>query len=232
MTDTLSSQQDRRPERIATWSAAGGLVVAVSIAAITGNLFLDQRAAGATTLGAVGLTVALAAPFLASLAARRVREVALRRAIWFASGVLALVLGGLTIFSGIGWFFAAAAVGLIAAWWLSRGDAGARGAARAIAVSAWLLLSLGGALAGLWLRETPMCWDAGAAAPGWVAAGTASACMSDIVDDRDGLLALTAVAVGFVGLALLTRGGRGIAGPTSTAASPVAAPADRASSIP
>jgi hypothetical protein len=145
---------------------------------------------------------------------------------------LALVLGGLTIFNGVGFFIIAVAVGLLWAWWSSRGQASVWGPARGIAVSVWLLLSFGGALAGLWLRDTPACWDSDVNV--WVASDTANECSSDLIDDTEGGLALAGVVVGFAGLALLTRRGResrsSVAGPAPSLLPPITrqSPADRA----
>lgn len=178
-------------------------------------------------LGAFGETVAFLTPFVAPLVATRLRSPELQRSIWLSCGVLALIIGGLTAFSGVGFFIIAAAVGLLATWWLSRDQAGVSGSVQAIAVSVWLLLSFGGALAGLRLRETPACWDN--AGNGWVAADTANECRSDIVDDTEGGLALASVVAGFGGLALLSRRSRAdqLSGPgpgSSLPASPDHAP--------
>jgi hypothetical protein len=203
MSTSHPSHLDPRAEQLATWSAVFGAVITLSLAAASGSLLLAQRTAGATSLGAVGQTVALTAPFVASLVATRLTSTDLQRAVWLSCGVLALVLGGLTVFSGVGFFIIAAAVGLLAAWWLSRDQAGVLGSVQAIAVSVWLMLSFGGAFAGQRLRETPACWDSGG--NGWVASDTANECRSDIVDDTEGGLALAGVVAGFGGLALLSR---------------------------
>jgi hypothetical protein len=206
MSTPHASHSDPRAEQLATWSAVFGAVIILSLAAASGSLFRAQHAAGATSLGAFSKTVAFLAPFVAPLVATRLRSLELQRAVWLSCGVLALVLGGLTIFSGVGFLLIASAAGLLAAWWLSRGESGLWGSVRAIAVSAWLLLAFGGALAGLSLRETPACWESGG--NGWGATVTIEECSSDVVDDTEGVLALAGVVAGFAGLALVSRHGR------------------------
>jgi hypothetical protein len=204
MATTTAPHPARDAARIAAWSAAVGLASALVAAAVSGRLSLDRRAAAATTLGALGFTAAFLAPFGAVLASFLTRRTAARRAVWFAAAALALLLAALGIFSGIGWLFGVAGLGLAAAWWLTKGSARPSSAAGAIALAVWLLLWLGAALGALWLRTTPACWDDGA---GWTAARSATTCASDIIDDREGVLALGAVAIGLAGAALLAARG-------------------------
>src|SRR5688500_14641545 len=195
--------------RIASSSAIGGFLAALALTALSGRLALNERAGGATVLGALGISVAILAPFVASLASFLTRGQELRRSVWLASGVLALCLGGITIFSGFGLVFGMVGVGLISAWWFTKSRAGLLGRARSIALTGWLLLWLGGALPVLWLRETPVCWNSTATGSGWEteASPPSSACMSDIVDNTEGPLALVCVVIGLAGMTLIVRGG-------------------------
>lgn len=200
-------QRGRRADRRVVWSAAGGLLTALLVVAITGRLTLDEQANSDTTLGALGLSAAFMAPFVASFASFLVRDVKIRRAVWLAGGVLALILGGLTIFSGVGWLFGAAGAGLLSAWWQSRGGVALLGPPRAVALIAWLILCLCGALGVLWLRQTPVCRDAIAHGPNQAMESITTTCNSDITDDAEGLLALGGIAIGFTGMAVIVRGG-------------------------
>jgi hypothetical protein len=207
MASTPVPRHDIEPGHIAAWSAVVGLLTVLLIGALSGRLLLDERAGGTTVFGALGFIVAFMAPFVATLASFLARTTELRRSIWLVSGALALVLGGLTIFSGVGLLLGAVGVGLISAWWLAKGQAGIFGSARSIALAGWLLLWLGGALAALWLHETPVCWNSGANSSGWVAARLPNDCWSDIIDDTEGVLALVGVAMGLAGMALIVRNG-------------------------
>jgi len=197
-------------ERVVAWSAAGGLLTALALAALSGRLALDERDGSATTLGALGFSVAFAAPFVAALASFLARNEGLRRSVWLASGVLALCLGVLTVFGGVGLVFGVAGVGLVTAWWLARGQAGTSDQLlRSIALTGWLLVWLAGALGLLWLRETPACWSAAANGFGWVAgpSPTGNHCTSDIIDTTEGLLALVCATIGLAGMIPIVRGG-------------------------
>lgn len=190
---------------IATWSAAGGAVAVLLLSAISGRLRFDQQSGAATLLGSLGFTVAMLAPFVLALGARMRRAPLVRRAAWLASGTLAIMLGIMTLFNGLGWWFGVTAIGLLAAWRISRPHAQNRGSARPLIVAAWLILWLGSALWALDLRGTPACWNESGAGSGWLPVATTGSCTSDIVDDSEGLLALACVAVGFAGAALLAQ---------------------------
>jgi hypothetical protein len=194
-------RQDHGPERLAAWSAIAGLLTMVVVIMLSERLSSGQRASGDTALGALGSSFALAAPFVVALASLFVRDVEVRRAVWVASGLLALFLGGLTIFSGVGWLFGAAGIGLLSAWWQTRDRSGSLASWRGVALTVWLIVWFGGALAASWLRETPLCWDASANGSGRSAENTTTMCSSDITDDVEGVLALAGVAVGFAGMA-------------------------------
>ena len=206
---TPTPHDDHGATRIAAWSALGGLLAGLAVPAISGRLALDEHAAGATALGALGFTIALLAPFVAAFASFLTPNPAVRRSVWLASGVLAWGLGVLTIFSGFWLVFAMVGVGLVSAWWRTRSGAGSWGPARSLVLTGWLLLWLGGALPMLWLRETPASWDPSANGSGWVARTSLSSAewASDIVDNTEGLLALGCVVIGLAGMALLGRGG-------------------------
>ena len=197
---------DRGGEAIAVWSAVVGLATAILVAAVTGRFLLDQHASAATTIGNLGFLLAILAPFATALISSILPVAAVRRSIWLAAGVLALVLGGLTIASGVGWLFGLAGGGFVWAWWQSRDTAGLFGSPRSIAVTGWLVLWFGGALWATSLRETPACWNDSGADAGWVATRSSGDCVSDIIDDREGLLALASVMIGLVGLALMAQG--------------------------
>lgn len=196
---------DREGEAIALWSAVIGLATAILVAAVTGRFLLGQHASAATIMGDLGFLLAIFAPFATALVSSVV-PVAARRSIWLAAGVLALVLGGLTFASGVGWLFAVADGGFVWAWWRTRDTAGLFGAPRSIAVTGWLVLWFGGALWATSLRTTPACWNDSGSNPGWVAARSSDDCVSDIIDDREGLLALAGVTISLVGLALMAQG--------------------------
>jgi hypothetical protein len=57
-----------------------------------------------------------------------------------------------------------------------------------------------GALAGSWLRETPVCWDASDNGSGRSAKNMTTICSSDVTDNVEGVLALAGVAIGFSGV--------------------------------
>jgi hypothetical protein len=200
-------RDERLAVGIAAWSAAGGLLVALALAAFSGRLVLDEREGAATALGALGFSVAFLAPFFVSSASFLMRNKELRRSVWLASGALALYLGWLTIFGGVGLVFAAAGAGLLSAWWLTKGRAGWLGPPPSIALVGWQLLWLGGALTVLWLRETPVCWDPTANGLGWVAetVPASNECTSDIIDTTEGLLALVCVVVGLAGMVAIAK---------------------------
>lgn len=206
MASTAILRPDPGAERLAAWSAGIGFLGSLVVAAVSGRLLLDERAGGASILGALGFSVAWTAPFIASLASFLSHDPQLRRTVWLATGVLAMALGGLTLFSGVWLLFGPAGGGLIAAWWMSRGRVGWLRPAQNVLVTTWLLVLLGGALAVLWLQETPACWQATATGGSWVAASSTE-CASDIINDLEGLLALIGVAVGLAGLAVMGRDG-------------------------
>lgn len=205
MADRPAPRQDHGPERLAAWSAIGGLLTMVVVIVLSERLSPGQRPSGDTTLGALGSSVALAAPFVAALASLFVQEVEARRAVWLAGGLLALILGGLTIFGGVGWLVGAAGVGLLSAWWQTRNRSGSLASWWGVALAVWLLVCFGGALAALWLRETPVCWDASATGSGRASESITTICSSDITDDVEGGLALAGVAIGFAGMAFNKR---------------------------
>jgi hypothetical protein len=203
MADGFAPRQDHGPERLAAWSALGGLLTMLTVVALSVRFALGQRASGDTMLGALGSSVAIAAPFVAALASFLVREREVRRAIWAACGLLSLILGGLTIFSGVGWLIGAAGVGLLSAWWQTRDRAGDLASARGVIVTVWKLIWFGSALAALWLHETPVCWEVSANGTGRSAENVTTICSSDITDDVEGVLALAGVAIGFAGMAFI-----------------------------
>lgn len=202
--------------RIAAGSAGLGLVAAVTIAAVSSRLGLNERATGATVLGAIGFIIAFAAPFVAALLAFRFRELETRRAVWLASGILSLALAVLTLFGGLWLLFGPVGVGLVVAWRLARGTEGASSSGRPRLLTAWLILWLAAAIwFVLFFRVTPACWqDAG-----WVAGSTGAECRTDIMDTGEGLLALAGVVIGLAGLFVL-----GQRGDASRQAGPDAAP--------
>jgi hypothetical protein len=200
MADGPARRQDHDPDRLAAWSAIGGLVATMMVVALSGRFALGQRASGDTTLGALGSAVAFAAPFVAALVSFFVRDRDVRRAVWAACGLVALILGGLTIFGGVGWLFGAAGVGLLSAWWKTRNPDGDLASVRGVVVTVWMLFWFVGALAGSWLRETPVCWDASDNGSGRSAKNMTTICSSDVTDNVEGTLALAGVAIGFSGV--------------------------------
>ena len=216
MESSLRSRPAYDPTPIAAGFAAMGIFLVLAITVISSGLLLGERVGRDPVIGEAGFGVAFFVPFLIALVALRLQSHESRRAVWLASGVLAVLLAGLTIAS-LGMLIGVVGIGLIAAWWLAKGDARVLGSWRAIALTGWLLLWLGGALAVLGLRETPVCWTSGAENGHWVAgtSATTGGCTSDIVDSMEGGLALVAVAIGLAGMALIVQGGnrvRGIVG--------------------
>jgi hypothetical protein len=206
MVGASASSPDPAVGKIAAWSAVVGFLTALMIAAISGRLTLGERE-GASVLGDLGAMAAFMAPFVAVLASFLTRDLEVRRAVWLAGGVLALILARLSIFSGLWILLGPVGVGLISAWWLTRGHAGLLGPARSIALASWLILCLGGALGALHLRETPGCWSATEYGPDSEAVSTREVCWSDRIDDTEGLFALGGSAIGLAGMAFLARGG-------------------------
>jgi hypothetical protein len=105
---------------LALWSAVLGLIVgtatllaATGLSASPGDEAPEVRRIGV-------LLVAFTGPFLLALASLRLSSPSAQRVVWLIAGLLALVSGGMTIFSGVGFFLIAAGAGLIAAWWISR----------------------------------------------------------------------------------------------------------------
>jgi hypothetical protein len=157
---TLAVGGNHGAGRIAAWAALLGLAAALLVAAISGRLALGEHTDGATIIGNVGSIVNFVAPFVAVLAAFLSDSSAFRRSVWLASGLLALALAVLTVFSGVWLLFAPAGIGLLVAWWQSKEHSGVLGPLNGLALTAWLLIWLGGALAVLHVRETPGCWSA------------------------------------------------------------------------
>lgn len=206
MAEVSNLSSDRRADSLAMWSAIFGLFFVLVVASSSKLLLSDEGASGAPLLGSLGFTVSLLAPFMAALAALRLKDSRMRSAVWLASGLPALGIGGLSL-SSIGLFLMAVGIGLMAAWWLSRESATPLGSPRATLVSLWLLFWFGTGLAALWLRETPLCWSEYSDVAGWMATTTIKLYGSDVVDDAEGLLALVSVAVGGLGAIYLLRGG-------------------------
>ncbi|MFN8593657.1 MAG: hypothetical protein U0031_19520 [Thermomicrobiales bacterium] len=204
MGESKAQHNESSAQRIATWSAALGMVAAMLIAAVSGRLLLDQRMSAATVLGSLGFTAAMVAPFVPALVSHRIRTPDVRRAVWMASGTLAIVLGVLALWNGIGWIFGVAAVGLLVAWRSSRTRAREPHAARPTLLAAWLIFWLAAALWVLDLRQTPACWNERAAGSGWLLGSAAGSCASDIIDDSEGMLAMACVAVGLAAAVPLT----------------------------
>jgi hypothetical protein len=207
MSDPSSMSRGAGAGSLAAWSAIGGLVVAMGLGLISGRLSVDQQLAGTTALGAIGFSITFAAPFVAAIASFAISSVALRRAIWLATGLVSFVLSALTLFSGIGVLFAAAGVGLVSAWWMTRTPSHLVPSARALMLSGWLILWLSAATAALWVQATPMCWNADANGMGrWEPSSTMSSCWSDIIDDTEGGLAVLGVALAAGGAVVIVRG--------------------------
>jgi hypothetical protein len=190
--------------RLAWWAAVGGLASALLTAFLNRTLVLDEEASGATTLGAIGFVVVVAAPFVLVLLASFLRDAEQRRSVWLASAALALAIAGLSIFS-VGALFLIVAGALGWAWWSGRSPDGVIQGRISLAATLWIVLSLGGALRLLWWRETPACWLTGADGARWSAgqSATAATCVSDIFDATEGALALAAVAGGIAGAAVI-----------------------------
>ncbi len=190
--------------RLARWAAVGGLASALLTAFLNRTLLLDEEASGATTLGAIGFVVVLAAPFVLVLLASFLQDTEQRRSVWLAGAALALVVAGLSIFS-VGVLFLIVAGALGWAWWSGRSPAGVIRDRISLVATLWIVLALGGALRLLWWRETPACWLTGADGARWSAGqpSGAATCVSDIIDATEGALALAAVAVGIVGALVL-----------------------------
>jgi hypothetical protein len=205
MVNASASSLDPVAGKIAAWSAVVGFLTAIMIAAISGRLSLAERE-GASVLGDLGAMAAFMAPFVAVLASFLSHDLEVRRAFWLAGGVLALILAGFSIFSGLWILFGPVGAGLFSAWWLTKGRAGLLGPARSIALTSWLILCLGFALGVLHLRETPGCWSATEYGPDSEALSTNEVCWSDRIDDTEGLFALGGVALGLAGMAFLARG--------------------------
>jgi hypothetical protein len=183
----------------------GGLASALLTALLNRTLLLDQEESEATTLGAIGFVVVLAAPFVLVLLASFLPDAEQQRSVWLASAMLALIIGGLSIFS-VGVLFLIVAGALSWAWWSGRSPDGWIRDRMAIVATLWIVLAFGGALRLLWWRETPDCWLTGADGERWLAGqpATAAICVSDIIDATEEALVLTAVALGIVG-ALVIR---------------------------
>lgn len=196
---------------IAAWSAITGLLTSFMLVALSGVLFLNERESTATTLGALGFLVSFVAPFAVPLASLLAHRPETRRSAWLAAGVLALYLAALTIFSGVGLLYGMAGVGFTSALWLATGSARVRGSARSLVLAGWLLIWLGSGLLLLRLHATPACWITSQAGSGWrlQASHPTVECVSDITDDKEGLLALSSVVIGIVGAVPIARGGRG-----------------------
>lgn len=192
---------DNSSTRVALVAAVGGLASALLTAFLKRTLALDEEASEATTLGALAFVVGITAPFLFALIAPFLPAPEQRRAVWLASALLALVIGGLSIFS-VGVLFLIVAGALGWAWWSARDAERLIRDRIAIIATLWIVLALGGALRLLWWRETPACWATGPGGVRWSTVNPTGGetCVSDIIDSTEGALALTAVALGVVGI--------------------------------
>jgi hypothetical protein len=191
----------RSLEGLARWAAVAGLVSALLTEFLNRTLMLDEEASEATTLGALAFVVVITAPFLFALSASFLPATEQRRAVWLASALLALVIGGLSIFS-VGVLFLIVAGALAWAWWATRSPGGWIRDRLSFMLTLWIVLSLGSSLRLLWWRETPACWVAGPGGVRWSTVNPTGGetCVSDIIDSTEGALALTAVALGVVGI--------------------------------
>ncbi len=188
----------RKPSRNAPssrrvlWAATGGVFCALLVASLSGALFLDERDSTATTLGAVAFATLFVTPFLVVLASFLLQDTEQQRSVWLAGAVLALVLAGFTIFSGIGLLFLFVAGVLGWAWWDARSSGAPTRNWLSWLLTLWIVLSLGGSLWLLWWRETPMCWATTGNESAWSSTGSANPgpCTSDIFDTTEGALAL------------------------------------------
>jgi len=194
-------------QRAAIGAAVGGLCVTLLIAAVNGAITLDEQESSATTLGALAFMVALAAPFLIVVLASILFETQLQRPIWLAGALLTLVLGGITIFSGIGVLFICVGGALLWDWWGARLGTAAGWQLKPALLSLLIVASLGSSLVFLWFRETPMCWGTSEGDSGWIASSSTGSgselCASDIIDNTEAALSLTSIAVGLVGTWLI-----------------------------
>ncbi|MFL5759860.1 MAG: hypothetical protein ACJ789_08975 [Thermomicrobiales bacterium] len=151
----------------------------------------------ATTLGALGFAAAIVAPLLLLIGSFRLRDDAQRRAVWLGCGLFAIILAAITMFS-VGSVFLVLAGILGWAWWTTRRTSPSFRTWTSSLLSGWIVGASTIALWMLFLRDTPMCWNASGWSP--TASATHVDCTSDIVDSLEGALALGVLALGFAGV--------------------------------